>query len=68
MRSRDQIQSGRGAILATRVSEDERDHLARLARAADRTPSREVRRAIRYYLAFHDEADAYLRSEAEAAR
>ena len=59
-----QTDSTSGVILATRVSEGERDRLARLARLADRTPSREVRRAIRFYLAHPEEADQYLRSHA----
>jgi len=54
----------RGVMVAARVSPSERVAIERLARASDRTPSREVRRAIRFYLAHSEAADAFLRTQA----
>lgn len=48
-------------MVGARVSKQERDNLDRLAKLHDRTPSREVHRAIRFYLAHYDEADRFLR-------
>lgn len=53
------------ATLVARVSQDERAGIARLARAHDRTPSREARRAIRFYLTNFDLVDRLLREQAE---
>lgn len=53
-------------IVGARVTPEERGHLDRLAKIHDRTPSREVHRAIRFYLAHYDEADRFLRDEADA--
>jgi hypothetical protein len=57
-------------MIAARVAPAERVAIEDLARRGDRTPSREVRRAIRFYLAHWDEADAFLRDQAigEVAR
>lgn len=46
--------------LGARVTEQELRRLATLSRSHDRPLSREVRRAIRFYLAHQDLADAYL--------
>jgi hypothetical protein len=43
-----------------RVTEGERAALVALARRHDRTPSREVRRAVRFYIARYREAERYL--------
>lgn len=51
--------------VVARVGVKERDELVRLARAHDRTPSREIRRAVRFYLTRYDEADRALREQAE---
>jgi hypothetical protein len=53
------------ATLVSRVSQEERVAVTRLAHAHDRTPSREVRRAIRFYLTNFDLADRLLREQAE---
>ena len=52
------------ATLVARVSESERAGIAQLARIHDRTPSREIRRAIRFYLRNYDLADQTLRDHA----
>ena len=52
------------ATLVARVSESERAGIAHLARIHDRTPSREIRRAIRFYLSNFDAADRALRDHA----
>jgi hypothetical protein len=54
------------ATLVARVSESERTGIAHLARIHDRTPSREIRRAIRFYLSNFDLADRALRDQATA--
>ncbi|HEV8420723.1 MAG TPA: hypothetical protein VGR13_05140 [Actinomycetota bacterium] len=51
-------------LVAARVSPEERAALRQIARANDRTPSREIRRAIRYYLANYDVVDRTLREQA----
>lgn len=51
-------------IVTARVSPREHDDLLRVARTADRTPSTEVRRAIRFYLAHVELADRFLREPA----
>lgn len=50
-----------GATIVTRISGDERAQLLELAEHNDRTLSREVRRAIRWYLAVTRSGDAALR-------
>jgi predicted transcriptional regulator len=54
----------RDVMIAARISPSERAAVERLAKANDRTASREVRRAIRYYLAHPEAADAYFRDRA----
>jgi predicted transcriptional regulator len=49
-------------MVAARVSPAERAAVERLAQANDRTASREVRRAIRFYLAHAREAEQFLRA------
>lgn len=56
----------RGAMIAARVAPSERVAIEDLARQCDRTPSREVRRAIRFYLAHWEAADVFLREQAAA--
>ena len=60
----------RGVMIAARVAPAERAAIEDLARRCDRTPSREIRRAIRFYLAHWEAADAFLRDQAtgEGAR
>lgn len=53
-----------GVMIAARVSPAERVAIERVARGSDRSPSREVRRAIRFYLAHLEAADAFLRDQA----
>jgi hypothetical protein len=58
---------GEGRVMATlvaRVTNTERAEIAELARIHDRTPSREIRRAIRFYVANFDLADRVLREQA----
>ena len=55
---------GHETRVALRVREAERDLIARLARAHDRTLSSEIRRAIRFYLTNFDIADRALREQA----
>lgn len=55
---------GASATLVARVSESERAGITHLARVHDRTPSREIRRAIRFYLTNFDLADRALREQA----
>lgn len=52
---------GTSATVVARVSVEERQQISDLARRGDRTPSREIRRAIRFYLARYEEADRALR-------
>jgi hypothetical protein len=54
------------ATLVARVSDGERAGIAHLARVHDRTPSREIRRAIRFYLNNFDLVDRALRDQATA--
>ena len=53
-----------GSTVISRVSESEQADIARLAALNDRSLSREVRRAIRFYLVFADTADRALRDTA----
>jgi hypothetical protein len=48
-------------MVGARLSPEERREIDRVARAADRTMSREIRRAVRFYLGNVDSADRYLR-------
>ena len=50
----------RSAPVAARLSPSERAGIVRLAKAHDRTVSREVSRAIRFYVANQDDAEQYL--------
>jgi hypothetical protein len=50
----------RGVMIAARISPGERVAIERIARANDRTASREVRRAIRFYLGNLEQAGSYL--------
>ena len=52
------------ATLIARVSDAERAGISHLARIHDRTPSREIRRAIRFYVANFELADRMLREQA----
>jgi hypothetical protein len=54
--------------VAARVTREEREAIQELARANDRTSSGEVRRAIRFYLANHSEAEHFLRERSEGGR
>jgi predicted DNA-binding protein len=54
--------------LALRLSETDRAEIKRLARRYDRTPSSEVRRAIRYYLSHFETADRALRDACDGGR
>ena len=56
-----------GAMVAARVTPTEHEGIERVARANDRTLSREIRRAIRYYLSHLDAAEIDLKAEAESA-
>jgi hypothetical protein len=58
-------QETKGVMIAARVAPAERVAIEDLARRCDRTPSREVRRAIRFYLAHWEAADAFLRDQSE---
>lgn len=63
--SRDSTIDGETArTVAARVSPGELRALEEVARANDRSASREVRRAIRFYLAHLEEADRFLRAGA----
>lgn len=53
-----------GVMIAARVSAAERTAIERLSQINDRTASREVRRAIRFYLAHADSAAEFLRQQA----
>ncbi len=53
----------RGVMVAARVSPAERVGIWQAAQLSDRTPSREIRRAIRFYLAHTEAADAFLRGQ-----
>jgi len=55
------------SLLAARVSAEEREAIERLARSNDRSPSREVRRAVRYYIAHFEAVDEVLRKLAGSA-
>jgi predicted DNA-binding protein len=55
------VSEARPATVVARVSAEERQRISDLARRGDRTPSREIRRAIRFYLAHYEEADRALR-------
>ena len=56
----------RPVMMGVRVSLDERAALEGLAQEHDRTASREIRRAIRFYLGNVARADRYLRERAVA--
>ncbi len=60
-------QRSAGAAIAARVSTQEHEAIRRLADAADRSPSREVRRAIRFYLAHVEQAEQFFRQQTEEA-
>jgi predicted transcriptional regulator len=51
------------STIVARVSSAERSRLSQLADTNDRTLSREVRRAIRWYLAFSETAERVLREQ-----
>jgi len=51
----------RGVTVGARISPEERKALELLAREHDRTASREVRRAIRFYISHFELADRALR-------
>ena len=55
---------GSRATLIARVSDGERAAIFQLARVHDRTPSREIRRAIRFYLDNFELVDRALRAQA----
>lgn len=63
MKERARTAEEREVILAGRISIAERHAIDHVARANDRTPSREVRRAVRFYLAHLEAADAFLRDQ-----
>jgi hypothetical protein len=52
-------------LVAARVSTEERRAIERLATANDRTPSREVSRAVRYYISNFEDADRVLKGRAK---
>jgi hypothetical protein len=54
--------------IAARVTRSERDALARQARLSDRSVSRELRRAIRFYIEHFDTVDAALKRQSEEKR
>jgi hypothetical protein len=56
------------AVTGVRLSATERADLDRIARESDRTISREIRRAVRFYLGNVDKADRFLRAQVEATR
>jgi hypothetical protein len=56
------------AVTGVRLSAAERAGLERLARQSDRTTSREIRRAVRFYLGNIDKADRFLRARAETTK
>ena len=51
----------RQIVISARVSAEEGEALKRLAELNERSPSREVRRAIRFYIDHYDTADRILR-------
>jgi hypothetical protein len=55
--------AGPGVPVAARVTREERAAIERVARTNDRTTSREIRRAIRFYLENLDAASWFLREE-----
>lgn len=55
----------RQPTISLRINSSEREQIANLARKNDRTPSGEIRRAIRFYLANTDKVEAVLREQAE---
>ena len=56
------------APIATRLPDSDREAIERIASENDRTTSREVARAVHFYLAHAGEADTYLRGERVANR
>jgi hypothetical protein len=56
----------RHVTLAARVTPGERAELQALARANDRSVSREVRRAVLFYLARAEEAERFFRATYES--
>lgn len=54
-------------MVAARVAPEEREAIARLAWMHDRTPSREVRRAIRFYVGNFEAAEEFLRKRSREA-
>jgi len=50
-------------MVAARVAPDQRESIERLARANDRTASREISRAIRFYVSNYETVDAFLREQ-----
>jgi hypothetical protein len=55
--------SSPSALITARIHADDRAILERLALRHDRSPSREVRRAVRFYIRHYEIADAYLRQD-----
>ena len=51
----------RQPTISLRISSDDREQITSLARENERTPSGEIRRAIRYYLANFNAVDRTLR-------
>ena len=59
-------EKGSAVMMGVRVSPAERRAIEDLARANDRTPSREIRRAVRFYIRRFAVADRYLKGEAQS--
>lgn len=53
-------------LVAARITSKEQEAIERVARTNDRTLSREIRRAIRYYLTNLEAAERALKAEAES--
>jgi hypothetical protein len=57
------IADKRDCVIVTRVRRPERDALVRLAQSNDRSPSRELARALAFYIAHERMASEYFKAQ-----